>query len=148
MSDLKYGIKLKLSRENRFDLAEIFAPIGEEFLRELTWKVQLEFFVIHRESEFARSAEYVAPLGDGWIECRTNRRPWSYDQLVRLPRENHQVVDGEFIGYKSAPKGKKKWLVLKAFDSSFWEVWSEDWTVIDKVSAVFTNTERIFKSAI
>jgi hypothetical protein len=147
MFDLNYGIRLKLSSDNRFDLLEVLAPIGEELIRKLAWKVQMESFVIHYESEFAQNSEFIAPIGDGYLECRTARRPWSYEQLARFSRERHQVIDGEFIGYKATPKGKKKWVVLIAFDSSWWDVWSGNPAVIDKVSAVFPWAEKISPSA-
>lgn len=142
MSDLRYGIKLKLSRDARFDLAEVMAAIDGGLLRRLIWKVQLESFVIYYESHFARNAEFIAPVGDGWIECGIDRRPWDYEQLVQFAREDHQVIDGLFTGYKTTPKGKKKWLVFKAFDSSFWEVWAGDQAVIEKVSAAFPRDQQ------
>lgn len=147
MPDLKYGIKLKLAEDSKEELRRILASIGDDLIRRLSWKVQLEFFVIHHESEFARNAEFVLPVGEGWIQCRTDRRPWSYDQFERFSREVTQVIDAEFAGYKSTPKGKKKWIVLKAVDGSFWELWTESQPLIGEVSAAFIQTEKILKSA-
>ena len=143
MSDLKHGIKLKLTEENRFGLAEIIAAIGEEQLAALTWKVQMDFLVVHYQNEFAQDATFVAPVGDGWIDCSTAKKKWSFERLMRLSCEGHQVVDGEFVGFKSTPKGKRKWVVLKAFDSSWWEVWSPDAKILTKVRDAFQNSEEI-----
>lgn len=143
MTGLKHGVELKLTKESRFDLAEIMAAIGEASLSTLSWKVQMEFFVIHYQSEFAQSAERVDVLGEGWLHCRSARRGWSYEQLMRLSIEKHQVVDGEFIGFKTTPKGKKKWVVLKAVDSSWWEVWSPDQKLLDRVRDAFPGATEL-----
>ena len=143
MSDLKHGIKLKLSQESHFDLAEIAAAIGEDLLAKLSWKVEMGFFVIHRESEFAQISQLVDPWPNGWCHRSMDKRSWSFDRLMRFSREKHQVVDGEFVGFKTTPKGKKKWIVIKAFDSSWWEVWSPDQKLLSKVRAEFQDTEEL-----
>lgn len=143
MTNLKHGIKIRLLCDRQFDLAELLAPIGVELLRTLSWKVQIDFFVVQYENEFAKGAEFVAPIGNGYIQCRIDRRQWSYEQLERFSREIPQVVDGEFTGYKTTPKGKKKWLVLTAFDSALWEVWSEDLRVIEWIKEAFAWAEDL-----
>jgi hypothetical protein len=143
MSDLKHGIKLKLSQESHFDLAEIIAAIGEDLLAKLSWKVEMGFFVIHRESEFAQISQLVDPWPNGWCHRSMAKRSWTFDQLMRFSREKHQVVDSEFIGFKPTPKGKKKWIVIKAVDISWWEVWSADRKLLSKVQAAFPGAEEL-----
>jgi hypothetical protein len=58
--------------------------------------------------------------------------------LTALAKKTVQVIWGEFTGsFPATPDDK--WAIIRAFDSSFYEVTSFDQTVLDRIGLTFTD---------
>lgn len=66
-------------------------------------------------------------------------RELSFDDLLQLARSVDQVIDGEFAGYDS---NKKRRLVLRAVDSTAFDVEGDDEGVASLIEATFLRTRR------
>lgn len=109
-----------------FDLAEVLAAVGVH--ANLHWVV--------RDAWFNGDVTAVWPEGLG-VEERTRAIEGvalSWSEMTTLARVCHQVIDGEFSGYR----GAELRLRLAVFDSSYWVVLAEDPAVLDRVRAAFT----------
>jgi hypothetical protein len=51
-----------------------------------------------------------------------------------------QVIDGEFEGFDS---GNQPWAIIRAVDSSWWEVWTDDESARQAIRAKFRVTEEV-----
>jgi len=92
-----------------FDLAEILSAIGDPAVTS-EWQIgDLDCF---GESYAELVAAYEAA------------QPLSGARLLDLARRITQVIDGEFVARLRAHDAP--WLVIKAIDSSWWEVWTDD----------------------
>jgi hypothetical protein len=92
-----------------FDLAEILVAIGDG-ARSSEWLIgDLDCF---GESHAEFVAAYEAAL------------PISGERLLDLAQRISQIIDGEFAA--QAGPAAEPWLVIKAIDSSWWEVWTDD----------------------
>jgi hypothetical protein len=56
------------------------------------------------------------------------------EHLSRIAHDLVQVIDGEFSAYESSDS---PWVVIRAVDSSFYEVFSTESAVLDRVRASF-----------
>lgn len=60
----------------------------------------------------------------------------SGSELAALAEDTRQVIWGEFVG--SVPtQPDKPWVIIRAVDSTFYEIVSEDEAVLDKVSSTY-----------
>ncbi|MGX5668812.1 hypothetical protein ACWKW9_22855 [Rhizobium daejeonense] len=60
----------------------------------------------------------------------------SGSDLAALAENTRQVIWGEFVG--SAPtQSDKPWVIIRAVDSSFYEIDSDDETVLNKISSTY-----------
>ena len=57
------------------------------------------------------------------------------DRLSDLAHHLVQVIDGEFAGFESG--NDSPWIIIRAVDSTFYEVLSEEPAVLDRVRAAF-----------
>jgi hypothetical protein len=143
MPDLKYGIRIKFSGSQRFDLSEIVDSIGAERILDLSWKVGLINVVIPQSNPFYDTFDpEVRAVVNSPFE-RVRIAAWTGTKVLMFANSQQQVVDGEFIGYKTSPKGKKKWIVIKAFDCSWWDVWSGDEKLVDRLREAFLDTKDL-----
>jgi hypothetical protein len=55
-----------------------------------------------------------------------------------------QVIDGDFEAFD---ENNRCWVIIRAVDSSWWEVWSGDTSVLDAVRVRFQNTEPVSHQA-
>ena len=109
-----------------FDLAEVLAAVGAH--TNLRWVV--------RDAWFNGDVTAVWPEGLG-VEERTRTDEGvalSWSEMATLARTCHQVIDGEFSGYR----GAELRLRLTAFDSSYWVVLAEDPAILSRVRGAFT----------
>lgn len=146
MSDPKNGIKISRSGDVKFDLREILDAIGVERINACSWKVKLINLVIPDDNPFYESIDQdVRGVRNGPFDP-VRPKSWTSGKLLQFADSSKQVVDGAFVGYSSTPKGKKRRLVIKAFDSAFWEVWADRQAVIDDVTVVFPWSVKILTS--
>jgi hypothetical protein len=57
-------------------------------------------------------------------------------ELIELARKSHQVIWGEFSGLAD-PRSQDIWIVIRAMDSSFYEVVTDDIEAIQKIQFHF-----------
>ena len=60
-------------------------------------------------------------------------------RLMRLASEINQIIDGTFSGYRSGES--EPWIVISAVDSSFFEVLTDDLSVLNQVRKRFNDVE-------
>lgn len=92
-----------------FDLAEILTAVGDAAI----------------DSEWLVTA--VDCFGDSYAEfiaTAEGARVISGARLLDLASRISQIIDGEFVARSTAQE--PPWLVIKAIDSSWWEVWTDD----------------------
>jgi hypothetical protein len=65
-------------------------------------------------------------------------------ELMAGIEELAQVVDGEFEGLE---KNGLRWVLIRAVDSSWWEVWTDDASVMDGVRNRFKVVEDLAEPA-
>ena len=107
-----------------FDLREILAALGKRAV-ESRWRSPYLQYVSRDEQDISVLEHLGAQdvvSGADFVN--------GIDQLL-------QVIDGEFEAF-----GKNgRWVVIRAVDSSWWEVWSDDQSVLEAVRARFRTTE-------
>jgi hypothetical protein len=67
------------------------------------------------------------------------------EELVELAAQTRQVVDGTFRAFRES--AEQPWLILRAVDSSFWEVFSDDAATLDKLRVRFQDVRDITSDA-
>jgi hypothetical protein len=65
----------------------------------------------------------------------------SGDQLIRLAAEVDQFIDGQFEAYRK--NATKPWLIIRAVDSSAYDVESEDPRLLQRIQEAFRNVAEI-----
>lgn len=95
-----------------FDLAELISAIGDSALSS-EWQ-------IHDLDCFGDSCSEFSAASDAAV-------PISGERLLNLAERITQIIDGEFVGHRLSHGAP--WLVIKAIDSTWWEVWTDDETV-------------------
>jgi hypothetical protein len=84
---------------------------------------------------------YIAMREETIHECRQRRRDFSGKDLLAFAASVHQTIDGEFIAKKDG--SNKAWLIIKAVDSSWWEVWSTKPKVLEEIEKGFAKVSAI-----
>jgi hypothetical protein len=121
------GIKIQDKRQSNgisflsFDLRDIIAVIGEPVLSS-RW---LCYDLCYTANRNGRS-----------VEIREERLKISGEELIHLASSIHQTIDGRFEA-KSGGAAKMPWLIIIAFDSSWFEVWTSKPQVIEKLKEHF-----------
>lgn len=106
-----------------FDLLDMLKEIKFE-IANTTWKV-----------------ECVECLGNASEDLHALSDSGEYipgERLLELALEIYQVIDGEFYGYKKTTLSKP-WIVIRAVDSSAFDVECEDTKVLDQYKKHFRN---------
>jgi hypothetical protein len=121
------GIKIQDKRQSSngrflsFDLRDILAVIGEP-VKQSKW--------------LCYNLCYTAKRNGMFNEFRESRLKLSGGELIELASEIHQTIDGRFEA-KTEGATKKPYLVIVAFDSSWFEVYSSKSGIIDKLKNHF-----------
>jgi hypothetical protein len=136
VEDVVNGLRLKDLAEGRylaFDLKEILAVL-ELDARNSRW-LCTELWCI----------PFGAPDEQG-LEDRYNTGTYlTGEELTALAAETRQVVDGRFRAFRGTET--EPWLIVRAVDSSFWEVFSTEQTVLDRLRAQFKDVVEIASDA-
>jgi hypothetical protein len=112
-----------------FDLKEILEALGQSATK-AHWAVM-------PETEECSEALFATGNGSIALEelARSNERV-SGSRLAEIARDTRQIIWGEFRAYKER-LDDKPWVVIVAFDSSWYEVYSEDETVFRNIRSSF-----------
>lgn len=118
------GIEIKDSTEDgnalSFDIRELIAVIGEPALVS-SWQCKyLECF--------GDNAEKLHEISD-------KEQHISGEELMQIASGIYQTVDGEFEAY--CDKAEKPWLVIRAIDSSSFDVITSDLEILERVRRNF-----------
>ena len=114
-----------------FDLAEILDALGS-LTATSTWRCR-DLWVTGREDLEVRALEAASESPEG-ISMTT-------DELAGFAAQVAQVIDGEFSAI--VPGETEPWLVIRAVDSSWWEVFSANGRVFDALRLRFTDLRDV-----
>jgi hypothetical protein len=127
------GIAIRDADPNRpflsFDLTDLLDVVGADAVGS-TWSVRGVECV-------GPSAEAVAALHKASDESEE----LSGERLVALAREITQVIDGEFIGRRLTESDP--WIVIRAVDSSWFDVETTDEALLLKLRARFNEVSDL-----
>ena len=101
-----------------FDLSEILAALGEVAAKS-RWTCS-DLHYISRDDQDVATLERAATPGEQILGR----------ELLASTANTVQVIDGQFTGLD---KDGGAWVVIRAVDSSWWEVWSQDKWVHDAI---------------
>ncbi len=129
------GIKIKDKRQSNngsfldFDLKDILAELQESVL-ESNW--------------VCRDLLCTAIRNEKFISIQEERLKFSGEELIKFANSIHQTIEGRFEA-KTGGAAKRPWLIIIAFDSSWFEVWTSKSWVIKKLKERFENVSDISK---
>jgi hypothetical protein len=119
-----------------FDLRDILDLLGERTIRS-RWRAAGVWATEKKRFEGPTELDGLAEAGS-WIEG---------EHLRSLAHEDvHQVIDGEFTRFDQG--SDSPWVIVRAVDSSYYEVFSHEPTVLQSVRVAFkdvTDCERSFE---
>ena len=110
-----------------FDLLEVLAALGDRAL-ESRW--------LAHDLEYISKDELDVPI----IEAMARGQAVSGQELASGIEALLQVIDGEFLA--TAPGDEHPWIVVKAFDSTRWEVVSADAKAHEAIRNAFRVVEQ------
>ncbi|HEX8398798.1 MAG TPA: hypothetical protein VF644_15300 [Pyrinomonadaceae bacterium] len=110
-----------------FDLRDILAVIGEP-IQKARWRCRDLWCTANTDGE---------P-----ISIREKRLDFSGEEFLKFVSNIHQTIDGRFEVRKEGT-AKKSWLVIVAFDSSWFEVWTTKPEIIERLKSQFQNVTDI-----
>jgi hypothetical protein len=92
------------------------------------------------DSEWERSGvECVGNAADKLHELSDARARVPGEALLQIAASVTQVIDGRFVGYQQYRN--QPWIIIRAVDSSFYEIEIEDEEVLTQIREHFTNVE-------
>lgn len=107
-----------------FDLKDILGVI-EPRVRSLRWRLE--------------GIECLGEGADKLHKFSDSDEPLSGGELIELSRQVYQVIDGDFHGYRGeAPGPDNPWLIIRAVDSSAFDVECNDLSVLESVKSRFS----------
>jgi hypothetical protein len=115
-----------------FDLAKVLAALGRAAGKS-RWSCS--------DLNFVSKDDKVLPLLE---RASSVGQPVSGRELIESADQVQQVIDGQFTGVDEEGDA---WVVIRAVDSSWWEVWSDNQWVHDAILAHFRVVESIPESA-
>ena len=115
-----------------FDLRDVLAALGQRVVTS-RWRCPR----LRYTSRDERDVPVLEQAG-------TEGRPVAGSDLAGGIGELLQVIDGEFEAFD---ENEVRWAVIRAVDSSWWEVWSDDKSVLEAVRTTFRITEDISERA-
>ena len=118
------GVSISDEKNNflAFDLIDILKIIGEKVLHS-TWEIS--------------NVECIGKEADRLHSISDNEIPISGEELFSIASNIIQVIDGEFMAYLEDKTNS--WLVVKAIDSSEFDVETDDLSVIAKIKNNFSD---------
>lgn len=130
MSKAIFGIKIQDTRPGGgwlcFGLSDILDVIGEPALSS-EWRC-LNLWCIATRDETV-------------YEFRERRLRFTGKELFEFAARVQQTIEGEFIAKKQG--SNKAWLIIKAVDSSWFEVWSSKPKLLEEFKSRFTKVSSI-----
>ena len=111
-----------------FDLAEVLQALGERVTTSW-WRGRGLWYICRDDADI----EPLQRVAAGALVA-------GYELVSILPRLL-QVIDGEFEGIVA--EGELPWVVVRAVDSSWWEVLSDKPEVLEAVRASFRSVEDL-----
>lgn len=131
------GLRIKDLRDDRclaFDLKDLLAAIGPS-AKSAFWRCT-ELWCLPEE-----------PNEEGMLEALYDTGTRIHGgEMVALADRTRQVIDGTFQGYRELVE-RDPWVVLRAVDSSWWEVFSVDEPVLTKLRVRFHDVEDLVADA-
>jgi hypothetical protein len=132
---------IRLSPHHRgrliFDLKEVLAALGPSGLA-LHWTVgDVDAHGEHHDTEFDATGEGAVALE----KLAVSGERISGRRLANIAKSVRQVIWGEFKGYEDELSDAPS-VVVVAFDASWWEIQSEETTLLDRVARAFQDDER------
>lgn len=127
------GVKIQDSKQSNgsnflsFDLQHILAAIGEPVLKS-RWRCRNLWYTTTKNGEAS--------------EIRETRLNLSGEELIELSSGIHQTIDGRFEA-RGEGAAKKPWLIIVAFDSSWFEVWSSKPAIHERIRKHFKKVSDI-----
>lgn len=118
-------IRDKKAGQLTFDLVDILRTIGDGVI-DSQWRV-------YDAEAIGNSAEYLHTIADNEISISGN-------ELLSIAGDLIQVVDGVFEAFRDAPH---PWLIIRAVDSSEFDVECDSAVVHDKLRARFRDLSQI-----
>jgi hypothetical protein len=117
-----------------FDLKEVLQTISS-LTGNLSWTV-------HDVSDYGENLEITGPASAAFESTRDLHGSLTNKELVELASKTEQCIWAEFQGRESRTKNECS-LIIRAIDSSFWEVESENLEVLLLLEKRFENTELV-----
>jgi len=111
-----------------FDLAEVLAALGQRAVTS-RWRCTR----LHYTSRDERNVAVLERAGTDGQAVEGSDLTGGIEQLL-------QVIDGEFEAFDETDS---RWAVIRVVDSSWWEVWSDDKSVLEVVRTTFRITEDV-----
>ncbi len=129
-----------MARLRIYDLKEhILFPDLKDLLRLLAPGSLQATWTISTVKSSEPGHEWFEATGEGRDELETlaqeNARISGTD-FAALAEKTHQVIWGEFIGSKPA-QPEELWVIIRAIDSTFYEIETDDEGVLKKISATY-----------
>ena len=125
-----FGVKIQDTRPGggwlSFGLADVLKVIGEPALSS-QWRCV--------------NMRYIGPKDDTWYELHEKRRRFAGQEFFDFVARIGQVIDGEFIAKKDG--SNKAWLIIKAVDSGWLEVWSSKPEVLEEMKRRFVKVTSL-----
>lgn len=89
-----------------------------------------------------RDLWYTTTRNGKVVSVKEARLKLSGEKLLRLAASIHQTIDGRFEA-RSEGAAKHPWLIIIAFDSSWFEVWSSKPRVLEKIKERFKDVSEM-----
>ncbi|HVE58467.1 MAG TPA: hypothetical protein VNB22_16665 [Pyrinomonadaceae bacterium] len=128
------GVKIKDKNQSKgggsslsFSLKDILALVGEKVLTS-RWRCS--------------DLNYVKNIKGEWYPNKDKTLKLSGAELIDFSERVGLILDGRFEA-KSEGGAKRPWLLIVAFDTSWYEVWSSKPWVIEKIKAHFKDVSDI-----
>ena len=128
------GVKIRDIRKSSsgctvlgFDLRDILDVIGEP-ARAARWR--------------CRDLWCTASIDGEAVSIEEKKLDFTGEEFIEFASSIHQTIDGRFEVRREGA-AKKPWLLIVAFDSSWFEVWTTKPTIIEKLKNRFQDVSDI-----
>ncbi len=121
-----------------FDLKDILAVLGRRAINS-TWSVGAV------EGHVEEGVDATSPRSNEYDELALTGTRVSGRHLLKLAKETRQIIWGRFVGYDASstdpsstnPSSTNPWVVIIAFDSTFFEVRCDDDDALARLMRTF-----------
>ena len=127
-----HGVIIRDSSGNtlNFDLKDIVAVLGERTIN--------SYWLCSGDFEYTSEADIPIEALDNAYD-RGERIKGS--EFINIIKRLIQVIDGTFEAFEI--NKKQPWVIIRAIDSSWWEVFSNEPVILDNIRARFNFIEEI-----